>query len=501
MYSWTKQRGVRRTGWRALPLIILSSIVVACGGGGYGGGSQSAPAAAASGPAGVSVGAITGFGSVHLNGKKFETTSASISIDGQPATQADLQVGDVVEVKGHHDSSTGKDIADEIDMHSNVVGPLTTIDATAQTLVVLGQMVAVSANTSFGKGIAPASVAGLVAGDVLRISGMVATDGSIQATRIERMPAGTPFRAIGVASATDSTAKTLKINALVVDFSAANLSDFPASGPKDGDLIEADGTTVDSAGTLKATRLELRTGKGLHADVNGEGEIEGLLTRFASATDFDVAGKSVTTSSSTTFEGGSATDLALNVRVEVEGTVDAAGLLTAAKVRIERPADVRIVAQVDAVDATAGNVTMLGVKVSVTALTRFEDHSAAKVNTFSLADVHTGDWLEVRGGESPAGSNAVVAARLERRDNGPAVLLAGVVKTATAPAFTILSVNVATTPTTQLFDAKGNTATATDFFTGLVGKTALGLGTWDGTTLTATKAMLGGGDHGETEDD
>ena len=184
------------------------------------------------------------------------------------------------------------------------------------------------------------------------------------------------------------------------------------------------------------------------------------MTRVASSTDFDVSGKPVTTTANTAFEGGSVADLAQNVRVEVEGKIDSAGTLTASRVRIGRLSEIRVIAQVDAVDATAGTVTMLGVKVSVTALTRFEDHSAARVNTFSLADVRTGDWLEVRGSESPAGSHAVVATRLERRDAAPSVLLGGVVETVVV------------------------------------------VGTWDGTTLTAARALLGGaGENGEIGDD
>jgi hypothetical protein len=492
----SKFRSARR-GWLALPAIAVMAVVVACGGGGYGG-SGNPPPVANSGPATVSVGSITGFGSVHLNGKKFETTSAAITVDGQAATQSDLHVGDVVEVKGHHDSASGKDVADQIELHSNVQGPVTAIDVTNLKLVVLGQTVSVSADTSFGDGITPAAIAGIAVGDILRVSGMANAAGDIQATRIDRKPAGTAFRVIGTAASTDATAKSLKINALTVDFSAATLADFPSTGPKDGDLVEAVGSALGTAGELQATRLELRSGKELKADADGEAEVEGLVTRFASATDFDVAGRPVSTSSATIFEGGTVADLALNVRIEAEGAVDAAGVLAATRVRIERSADTRIVAQVDAVDATAGTATMLGVTVSVTAMTRFEDHSAANLSTFSLADVHTGDWLEIRGSESPAGSNAVVAKRLERRNAQASVLLAGVVKTAAAPALAILSVNVATTPTTVFSDAKGSTTTADLFFTGLVGKVAATLGSWDGTTLTATQAALGAA---EGEDD
>ena len=490
MHSWTAGSGFARRGWRSLPVVLLTALVVACGGGYGGNGNYPAPAAT-SGAATVAVGSITGFGSVHLNGKKFETTSAAIRIDGQAATQADLHVGDVVEVKGHHDSMSGKDVADDIEMHSNVQGPVSAVDATTMQLVVLGQTVSVSSATTFGDGISPASLAGLAVGDIVRVSGMVSADGSIQATRIERKPAGAPFHVIGTAAATDATGKTLKINALTVDFSAATLVDFPASGPADGNLVDAAGTALDASGALKATRLELRTGKELRPDADGEAEVEGLITRFASATDFDVAGRAVSTTATTTFEGGVATDLALNVRVEVEGTADSAGVLAATKVRIERAANIRLVAQADAVDAAGGTVTVLGVKVSVTAMTHLEDRSASHVDTFGVTDIHTGDWLEIRGGESPAGSNAVVASRLERRDAQSAVLLAGPVKSATQPALTILSVPVATTTATRFFDATGAASTVDAFFTGIVGKVAVIMGAWDGTTLTAATAALG----------
>jgi hypothetical protein len=497
MSRWKSIAGKRRYAWRALPVIALATLAVACGGG-YGGGSSGSYMTGTAAPAGVSVGAITGFGSVHVNGKKFETTSAVVSIDDTPGTQADLHVGDVVEVKGHHDAATGKDVAEQIQLHSNVQGPLESVDATTLALVVMGQPVSVSATTSFGDGITPASVAGLAVGDILRVSGMPAADGSIQATRIERKPAGSSLRVIGTAASVDGAAMTLHINALVVDFSKAALSDFPAGGPKDGDLVQAGGSALDGAGVLQATRLELRTGKELKGDAKGESELEGLITRFASASDFDVAGRPVATSSSTVFSGGAAADLMLDLRVEAEGSTDANGVLVATRVKIEREADTRLRAQVDAVDAAAGTVKLLGISVTVTATTRFEDHGPLHVNTFSLADVHAGDWLEVRGTESPAGSNAVVADRLERQEPASAVVLAGVVKAATQPQFALLAVPVDTVPATGFTDARGQATDAATFFTSLVGKAVLVTGSWNGTSITAASAALAG-TEGEEE--
>jgi hypothetical protein len=490
MRRWTiKGEGA---GWRWLAAGLLATIVVACGGGG--GGGMSSPSSTATGPAGVSVGAITGFGSVHVNGKKFQTTSTVIHVDGQPGTQADLHVGDVIEVKGHHDSNSNTDVADAIELHSNVVGPAGTIDLVAQHVSVLGQTVIVSAATSFGDGITPASIAGLATGDILRVSGNSTATGEIQATRIERKPAGTLFRVSGTSAATDPVGKTLMINALTVDFSTATLSDFPSGGPMDGQLIEAVGATLGAAGELKATRLELRSGKELKGEVDSESEVEGLVTRFASTTDFDVAGRAVTTDSNTQFRGGAAADLALDLAVEVEGTLNTAGVLVAKRVTFEKAADASLLAQVDAINAGAGTVTALGTTISVNALTRFEDHGSNHVNTFSLADVHTGDWIQVRGSETPVASGALLAARFERVESKSAVRLSGFVRVATAPMLTILSTSVATTGTTSFTDSGGHPSNASAFFGALPGKVVSVTGSWDGATLTANGASLASSD-------
>jgi hypothetical protein len=127
-------------------------------------------------------------------------------------------------------------------------------------------------------------------------------------------------------------------------------------------------------------------------------------------------------------------------------------------------------------------------------MTHFEDGGSEEMSTFSLSDVHTGDWLDIRGGESPAGSNMVVATSFERVEAQSSVRLAGTVKTAMQPNFTILSLQVSTTPTTQFRDASNASTTANAFFMNLVGQIAAVRGTWDGTTLTAQQALLGEGE-------
>jgi hypothetical protein len=89
--------------FRWLPTTLLAVALGACS---SGPGTSMPASSAYANAARVSMGSITGFGSVHVNGVKFETTSAKITVNGQVAMQTDLKVGDVVSVQDHHDDST-----------------------------------------------------------------------------------------------------------------------------------------------------------------------------------------------------------------------------------------------------------------------------------------------------------------------------------------------------------------------------------------------------------
>lgn len=495
-----KFRGARvQAGFSSIllaPLVVLAMVLAGCGGG-YGG-MNPPPKTAAAAKFSVSVGTINSFSSsgFALNGVRFQATAAVVTVDGKSASFDDLHVGDMVEVKGHHDDGNDQEVADEVDFHGNVQGPVSAIDTTAQTLTVLGQTVVVSANTSFEEDISPPSPMGVHVGDILEVSGMPAADGSIHATRIERAPAGSPLEVSGTASGTDATAKTLKINNLVVDFSGATLSGFASGSPKDGDLLAATGTMLEQNGALQATQLQLLTGQDMHEDQDDQAEVEGLITRFATASDFDVAGHPVSTSMSTEFDGGTAADLALNVQVEVEGTVDSNGVIEASKVRIGQPADVRLTAQVAAIDASAGTLTVLGTTVSVDANTRFEDDSSDSMKNFGLAQIQVGDWLEIRGAAVLTGTPSIAAMRIDREQPQSEVRLMGPVVSAAQPSLTILATLVTTNSQTQFPDGLDPTS----FFGTAVGKTVSVSGAWDGSTLTADKVQLGD-DHNDDGED
>ena len=447
---------------------IILTLAAACGGG-----SDTAPVAnpplptGGIGRTGISMGPISTFGSVVVNGVRYDTSSAAFTVNGLSGSQDDLSVGQVITVSGTIDDNGVDGNADEVNFDDNVKGPVQDIDLAMSQIVVLGQTVLINPETSFDDSINPASIEGLEIDDIVEVSGLVDSAGRITATRIELKPAGTEFEVLGFVSGHNMANFLFNINDLVVNYSGATLDNFSSGQISDGDFVEAKGMSLNIGGELVANRVELKNAipdvaDGVHV------EIQGFITRFTSATDFDVTGLPVTTTASTVYEGGVVADLGLNVKVEVEGDVNSSGVLVATKVDIRRAKAVRATAIVDSVNAGANSLVVLGITVSVDALTRLEDKSDADVRPLTLAAINAGDYIEVRGGEFPAGSGDILATILERDDvdlgDPDPTILQGFVEAVSDPSFTILGVTIETGGGTRFFDVNDNEILSTDFF-------------------------------------
>lgn len=429
----------------------------ACGGGGGGGGAvQPSSAPPDGGPVGaitrtgaaVAVGPVSGFGSVIVNGIRYDTSAAEFTVDGQLATQADLKVGDMVLVKGTIDDDNTNAVAESVDFDDNVEGPVSSVDIAADSFVVLGQTVLIGGATSIDDN-CPVSLNDFLAVAAVEVSGHVMTDGSILATRIECKSVAGEMEVTGIVS--NLGADTFMINMLVVDFTAipAIVDDFPSGTISEGDPVEVKGASLGGAGELLATRVEFK-GARFEDDEGAHIEIEGFITRFVSETDFDVSGVPVTTIPGTTeFEGGTAADLGLNLKVEVEGEFDSAGVLVATKVEIEQAESVRLTAQADSV--TGDSLIILGITVNTKEGTRFEDKSSQSLDSFGIGDISTGDYLEIRGQELPAGSGEILATIVERDDLDTEAIIQGFIETngINRPAITVFGVTIETNGATE----------------------------------------------------
>jgi hypothetical protein len=469
------------------------AMLVACGGG------SSSGTTTIAGAQGIATsGTITAFGSVYVNGVRYDVSAASLRKNGRAVAQSALSVGEVALVRGERSAQGGQGVAHSVDVEDNVIGPIASVDAGSGTITVLGQTVLVTASTSFGKGITPADLTGLATGDAIEVSGFADATGAITATRIGRAEAGDPLQVLGKVAGFDGSNHLFQVNGLTVDFATASVTGFTSGAPANDDLVIVRGSAFDATAVqLTATTVMPADTDPRHAEdgehaQSGAVELEGLVMNFNSATDFEVDGGKVTTHASTVFEGGTVADLANGLRVEVHGTLDANQVLVADRIEIRRIAAVELESVAANVDAANSKLQVLGVTVNVDANTRFEDRSSAQVQMFTLADVTDGDTLEVRGYENPAGSGQVLATRLERLPPSTTVELRGPYMATTPPQFTILGVVVDASGASFGHGEDGDShgMASGDFYTQAVGKIVEVRGSLSGTSVSATEVRI-----------
>lgn len=320
--------------WRALLALIAATLLAAA----CGGGSNVDTGGTGALPESYSSGRITGYGSVIVNGVRFDDSKALVlDDDGMPQTSNALQLGMVVDVTAGGvtpDSAGGTPhaTATMIQLHTEIVGPVVSVDVAGNSLVVLGQTVDVDTATVFS---GSTGLAGLAANDVVEVFGFYnATSGHVLAARIEKTTGATSYQLRGAVANLDTNAKTFQIGGAVIDYSQIASGQLPTLS--NGQRVRAVLNTTPHVGVWVATKI---SSGARHVPEHVNGDVEGFITNFTSAGSFSVDGVAVDASGSgVQFANGTAADLANGVRVEVEGTMTN-GVLVATKVEFNGKGD------------------------------------------------------------------------------------------------------------------------------------------------------------------
>jgi hypothetical protein len=309
----------------ALLLLAASLSLTACGGAAVG-----LLAGGGIGGTGFSNGVIVAFGSVVVNGVEFQTDDNTVRkrLDDGPDNIPGLdnevfKVGMVVRV--HHAADDNHAV--QIDYQDDLEGPVASLDIGAGTFTVLGQPVAFDDATNlFVEG-----GAAFDDGATVEVSGLYDAAGLLHATFIQvEAKAKTIFEIKGFVGNLNSQAQTFGLGpaldaaTVTVSYAGAELKDLPA-GLANGLYVEV--KTATSAGTLLATSVERKSSVADDVPAAGKASIEGFMANLSGSDPnftFLLNGVTVTTNAAT---AGRA-NVALNARVEVEGTVSN-GILSA----------------------------------------------------------------------------------------------------------------------------------------------------------------------------
>ncbi len=398
------------------PLQIVTGFLVALVLGGCGGSSGDTVADSdpgGIGGTGISSGSISAIGSIVVNGRRFDVESAEITINGVPRSEAALEVGYVVDVRGDFDDG----IAESVEFVPDLIGPVTdnqiAAGADTGTLTVMEQVVRVTSTTIITNA---AGADGLVAPDRVLVSGFRDSRQAIVASHIRLLPDSGAFpeeQIVGTAASVSHDG-----------FEIAGLRIDSAFLPDNGERVIASGTyNAGSVPLFEADRVvpvdELR------GDPDDEIELEGIVEAFTElSSPFTVNGVTID-GSGAAIEGGK---IGIDAEVEVNGSFDRNGVLIARRIEVDREENVEVEARVSSVSSNLTTVRFFNdaLAVRITDRTRLKDDTG-RIDAFGVDNIAQGDYLEIDGYVSGDGVS-VIATRLEREDPEESTIIEGPVQ-------------------------------------------------------------------------
>ena len=331
------ERSLKNSLRRGFFLILAGAVLYACGGAGIGdlassgGGTGGTGVGGGTGGTGISVGFVSGFGSIYVNGVRYDTSSAEIYVEGQSAgfgdttVLAQLAVGMVVRVEGDlEDSENGT--ARRVYFNDDLRGPVESIvevDSIPIKLTVLGKDIILQDTTQIDMH----DINSLAVGDWVQVSGFEDADGCIHASFLTKSASSAKANLKGIISELNTTTRKFKINDILIDYQTADL--IGINQLSENLLVEVTGVLSDDHFSITAEKIERDD---LLGTTDAEYiELEGIIFEKTSDTEFLLNGVRVVLDPQTAYSGGILSDVASGVFVEVEGElVD--GVVYAAKV-------------------------------------------------------------------------------------------------------------------------------------------------------------------------
>ncbi|MDK8463401.1 DUF5666 domain-containing protein [Marinobacter sp. SS13-12] len=401
---------------------VIAGSLAACGGGGSG--SSSSDTASS----GTSVGPVSGFGSVYVNGTRFNT-NGSVNSDDGIERETQLEKGMILKVRGRWDDD-GQGEADRLDYDDTLRGELQSatwngpdlLDGDG-TLIVAGQEILVDGQTVF-KGATPAELDGVSPGTYrVRISAWRLDDGTFRASYVGVKPVSDDFgdgnevEVEGVVRNLDAVAQTFQINGIDVDYQSAEFDDdLERDDLANGIVVEVEGYIQN--GVLIAEEIEDEDDlfdddddveiagaiSGDYDDVSRQFSLNGITVRVNSGTGFD--------------DGLRESELGDGLLVKVEGSFRN-GVLVAEEIE-PRDGDAELDGVIES--KSEDELVVSGVRVVLTGNTLIEDDDdddddSITMRTRDIESLRVGDFIEVEGRQRSSGGDYLEAIKIEREDD------------------------------------------------------------------------------------
>lgn len=386
--------------WRCLAAALLLGGIASCGGVGSGGSGMSTDS--------VADGTVNGFGSVIVDGARYDDRNAPVVSEVAPGSDV------LTQAKLGHRVSVRLDaagVASTIRVDAALTGPVASIES-ASRFSMLGQTVLINSTgtagpiTQFGGGYSQAS--DVRARDAVSVHGLLVRQGTsyvFQATRIDKLAAAPAYlRATGIVA---NLGSTFTLGALTVDAAGATL--LPAGSTlANGQMVTLLAlpaslqTPTHTTWRVTAAQLRVQSVRDTSVYYRTSGSISQLNTQ---ARTFTLGGVTVGYGAASVSPAGTA--LADGLYAVVHATASGDGTLVATSVTVRdagSDTEAELSGNISAYDASSQHFTVRGVRV---------DAGSASLEACPTGGLANDLYVNVEGRVSPTG---VVASSVHCED-------------------------------------------------------------------------------------
>lgn len=417
------------------------------------------------GGTGIIMGIITGFGSVYVNGIKFEVDNSSFDVDGNlNASQSKLSKGMLVTINGtiNEDGVTGT--ATNLVYDDNIEGPISSAPSIIsgsnnqqKTFEILGNTIIIDAISTYYE---DTNFNDLAKDDVVEISGYITDNNTITATLVKQkdpfVAGSTVVELKGTISNLNLTSNSFELSGIVINYTSSTELELDGNILSNSLYVEVEGI-LEPDNSISADEIEIEEN-----ELNDEDfiSISGIISDYVDDSNFKVNGQLIDASSAQEFEPSNALSLLENgIEVEIEGSLSN-GILMANEVELELN-DIEISALIQSIGIDRLELSFPNVTETITVMTnnstQFEDSSSAEVDNLNLTLLNTNDYVKI---EASIINNLLTASKVKRDDVDDYVLQGQIESTVPNNSVTILGVTF-NVDTSTIYDGFTD---ATDFF-------------------------------------
>ena len=445
---------------------LAMGVLAACGGAGGGSGGTDIADGGIRGT-GSSVGPVSGFGSVFVNGVRFETgaLNGQVQSDDGISVEEDLDEGMILRVEGEwrNDGQGTANLVEYDDTLRGVIDSITPDLSGAEEfveLVILGQTVVVDKQTVVSGTTFADLLGGNGEGSSVRVSAWRQVDGSFRASYVGVLPQDTESDVELEGAIEDGSVQpgSFTIGGIDVEYDGSTVF---GEGLSESDLVPGRFFEVEgdyTSGTLQAVEIERddfrRYSQAGDDDIEFTSTIQESFSASGSGSQtgtFLISGLTVQVTDDTELDDGlMVSDLQQGILVQVEGEFSDAVTVVAEEIELrEANAEVEGVIT-SSVDRAGQTFEVGGVLVQATPSTVISgDDNDERIN---FEDLFLGDEVEVEGieREDSSGNVFLEALKIEREepedDDGEPVEfeLEGKLRAMDDQSITVLGVRIST---------------------------------------------------------